>query len=67
MSGDIHFVVPGGDVQVSANDRLYHIAIQATAVMLKDWFREEEPSPEKAQQMIESIMKGLLGSRMAST
>jgi hypothetical protein len=42
------------------------IAIQATAVMLKDWFEEEQPSPEEAQQMVESVMKGLLGSRMAS-
>ena len=66
MSGDMQFVVPGGDVQVSANDRLHHIAIQATAVMLKDWFEEEQPSPEEAQQMVESVMKGLLGSRMAS-
>jgi hypothetical protein len=67
MNGDIQFVVPGGDVQVGANDRLHHIAIQATAVMLKDWFENEEPSPEEAQQMVESVMKGLLGSRMAST
>jgi hypothetical protein len=63
----MQFVVPGGDVQFSEIDRLHHIAIQATAVMLKDWFEEEQPSPEEAQQMVESVMKGLLGSHMAST
>jgi len=61
MSDGVEFVVPSGDV--SANDRLHHIAIQATAMMLRGWFEEAEPSAEKAQQMVEAVMKGLLGAR----
>jgi hypothetical protein len=61
MGEGVEFVVPSGEV--SANDRLHHIAIQAVAMMLKGWFEEAEPSPEEAQQMVEAVMKGLLGSR----
>lgn len=63
MSDGVEFVVPSGEV--SANDRLHHIAIQAAAMMLKGWFEEAEPSPDEAQQMVEAIMKGLLGPRLA--
>lgn len=59
---EVHFNVPGGEV--SANDRLHVVAIQAAAVMLKDWFEEKEPSPEQAKAMIEAVLKGLCGSRL---
>jgi len=54
----IHFVVPTGDI--SPNDRLQHIAIQATAIMLRGWFKEEVPTAEKAKAMVAAIMDALL-------
>lgn len=63
MSDGVEFVVPSGEI--SANDRLQHIAVQAAALMLRGWFEEAEPSPEEARQMVEAVMKGLLGSRVA--
>ena len=60
MSG-IQFIAPPGDA--SASDRLHHIAIQATAVMLQAWFEDEEPSPEKASAMVSAVMDALLRPR----
>jgi hypothetical protein len=57
MSG-IQFVAPPGEA--TANERLHHIAIQATAVMLRSWFEDEEPTPEKAKQMVSAVMEALL-------
>ncbi len=62
MSDGVEFAEASGDM--SADDRLRYIAIQAAAVMLRGWFEEAEPSPEKAQMMVEAIMKGLLGTRV---
>jgi hypothetical protein len=64
MSG-IQFVAPPGDA--SASERLHHIAIQATAVMLQSWFEDEEPSPEKAKQMVSAVMEALLRTRSEVT
>ena len=58
-SGPIHFVAPSGDM--SAEDRMQHIAIQATAVMLQPWFEEEAPTPEKAGAMIDAVIRALRG------
>lgn len=63
MGDGVEFVVPSGEI--GADDRLHHIAIQAAAMMLRGWFEEAEPSPAEAQQMVEAVMKGLLGSRVA--
>ena len=60
MSG-IQFVAPPGDA--SAAERLHHIAIQATAVMLQTWFEDEEPSPEKAKAMVSAVMDALMKPR----
>lgn len=60
-SVSVEFVVPSGEV--SPNDRLQHIAIQATAVMLQGWFEEEEPSAEQARQMVSAVMEALLKPR----
>jgi hypothetical protein len=60
MSG-IQFVAPPGDA--SAAERLHHIAIQATAVMLQTWFEDEEPSPDKAREMVRAVMEALLTPR----
>ncbi len=62
MSG-IQFVAPPGEA--SASERLHHIAIQATAVMLQSWFEDEEPTPEKAKQMVSAVMDALLKERPA--
>jgi hypothetical protein len=64
MSG-IQFVAPPGDA--SAGERLQHIAIQATAVMLQSWFEDEEPSPEKAGAMVSAVMDALLKPRPEGT
>jgi hypothetical protein len=61
MSNSVQFVVPAGEV--SASERLQHIAIQATAVMLQGWFEDEEPSPEEARQMVNAVMDALLRVR----
>jgi hypothetical protein len=57
----IQFVAPPGDA--SSSERLHHIAIQATAVMLQSWFEDEEPTPEKAKQMVSAVMEALLRAR----
>jgi hypothetical protein len=62
MSGSIEFVaLPPGDA--SSNERLHHIAIQATAVMLQTWFKDEAPSPEDAGEMVNAVMNALLKPR----
>jgi len=58
-SAPIQFVTPPGDL--TAEDRMQFIAIQATAVMLQSWFEEEDPSPEEAKVMIETVVKALRG------
>jgi hypothetical protein len=58
MSYTVQFVVPTGEA--SASERLQHIAIQATAMMLQGWFEDEEPSPEEAKQMVSAVMEALL-------
>lgn len=59
MSGSIEFVaLPPGEA--SSAERLHHIAIQATAVMLQSWFEDEEPSPDKAKAMVSAVMDALL-------
>jgi len=60
MSG-IQFVAPAGEA--SSSERLHHIAIQATAVMLQSWFEDEGPTPEKAKQMVSAVMEALLRER----
>jgi hypothetical protein len=60
MSG-IQFVAPPADA--STAERLHHIAIQATAVMLQTWFEDEEPSPDKAREMVRAVMDALLTPR----
>jgi hypothetical protein len=55
------FVAPPADA--SAAERLHHIAIQATAVMLQTWFEDEEPSPEKAKAMVSAVMEALMKPR----
>jgi hypothetical protein len=62
MSG-IQFIAPPGEA--STSERLQHIAIQATAVMLQSWFEDEEPTPEKAKQMVTAVMDALLKERPA--
>ena len=64
MSDGIEFVVPDG--QISPEDRLRHIAIQAVSIMLRGWFEEEELSPEEAEKMVAAVMQGLLSSRMTT-
>ena len=64
MSTNTQFVVPPGDI--STNDRLQHIAIQATAVMLQGWFEDEQPSVEEAKAMVGAVMDALLKSRQTS-
>jgi hypothetical protein len=61
MSGNssIQFVAPPPG-EATASERLHHIAIQATAVMLKTWFEDEEPTPEKAREMVSAVMGALL-------
>jgi hypothetical protein len=62
MSGSIEFVaLPPGEA--SASERLHHIAIQATAVMLQSWFKDEEPSPDEAREMVSAVMDALLEPR----
>jgi hypothetical protein len=62
MSGSIEFVaLPPGEA--SSAERLQHIAIQATAVMLQSWFKDEEPSPEEAREMVSAVMDALLRPR----
>jgi hypothetical protein len=60
MSG-IQFVAPAGEA--SSSERLHYMAIQATAVMLQSWFEDEEPTPEKAKQMVSAVMEALLQPR----
>ncbi len=62
MSGSIEFVaLPPGEA--SSSERLHHIAIQATAVMLQSWFKDEEPDPEEASEMVSAVMGSLLKPR----
>jgi hypothetical protein len=60
-SVNVQFVVPSGEV--SGGDRLQHIAIQATAIMLQGWFEEQEPSKEEAREMVSTVMEALLRGR----
>lgn len=60
-NASVQFVVPSGEVGPS--ERLQHIAIQATAVMLQGWFEDEEPSAEEATQMVSAVMDALLKGR----
>jgi hypothetical protein len=60
MSGILFAAAPG---EASANERLQHIAIQATAVMLQKWFEDEEPGPEQAREMVSAVMDALLRAR----
>jgi hypothetical protein len=62
-NASVQFVVPSGEVGPS--ERLHHIAIQATAIMLQGWFEDEEPSPEEARQMVNAVMEALLQARRA--
>ena len=62
MSGSIEFVaLPPGEA--SSAERLHHIAIQATAVMLQTWFKDAEPDPEEARDMVNAVMAALLKPR----
>jgi hypothetical protein len=61
MSNTVQFVVPSGEA--SPSERLQHLAIQATAVMLQGWFEDEEPSPEEAKEMVNAVMEALLKPR----
>jgi hypothetical protein len=65
MSNTVQFVVlPSNEVgEAGARERLQHIAIQATALMLQGWFEDEEPSPEEARQMVSAVMEALLKPR----
>jgi hypothetical protein len=60
MSGTQFVASPG---EASSSERLHSMAIQATAVMLQSWFEDEEPTPEKANQMVSAVMEALLRSR----
>jgi hypothetical protein len=62
MSGSIAFVAlaPG---EASSAERLHHVAIQATAVMLQSWFKDEEPDPDEAREMVSAVMDALLRAR----
>jgi hypothetical protein len=60
-NASVQFVVPSGEV--GPTERLQHIAIQATAIMLQGWFEDEEPSPEEARQMVNAVMEALLQAR----
>jgi len=64
MSTNTQFVAPSGET--SPQDRLQHIAIQATAVMLQGWFQDEEPSVEEARAMVSVVMDALLKRRQTS-
>jgi hypothetical protein len=62
MSGSIEFVaLPHGEA--SSAERLHHIAIQATAVMLQTWFKDAEPDQEDAREMVNAVMAALLKPR----
>jgi hypothetical protein len=62
MSGRIEFVaLPPGEA--TAAEQLHHIAIQATAIMLKAWFKGEEPSLAEASGMVNAVMDALLKPR----
>jgi len=60
-NASVQFVVPAGEV--GPGERLQHIAIQATAVMLQGWFEDEEPTAEEAKQMVSAVMDALLKGR----
>ena len=60
-NASVQFVVPSGEA--SPGERLQHIAIQATAVMLQGWFEDEEPGPEEAREMVSAVMEALLKAR----
>jgi hypothetical protein len=57
MSGS-KFVAPSGEI--SPNDLLQHIAIQATAMMLQGWFESAKPTSEQAKTMVDAIMRALM-------
>jgi hypothetical protein len=56
-STGIQFVAPAGGM--AASERLQHIAIQATAMMLQGWFEDEEPNVEEAKAMVSAVMDAL--------
>lgn len=60
-STNVQFAAPAGEM--SPGERLHHVAIQATAVMLQGWFEDEEPSPEEARLMVNAVMEALLQAR----
>jgi hypothetical protein len=57
----VQFVVPSGEV--SPSERLQHVAMQSTAVMLQGWFEDEAPSAEQAAKMVNAVMDALLKAR----
>ena len=57
----IEFVAP--PAEASSSERLHFIAIQAAAVMLQPWFEDEEPTPERAKQMVGAVLDALLTPR----
>jgi hypothetical protein len=62
MSDNIEFVaLPPGEA--SSSERLHHIAVQATAVMLQSWFKDAEPDAEEARDMVNAVMTALLKPR----
>jgi hypothetical protein len=57
----LQFVAP--PPEAGPSERLHFMAIQDTAVMLRSWFEDEEPTPEKAKQMVSAVMEALLRAR----
>lgn len=57
---EVHFVIPAGQ---TLNDPIHHIAIQAAAVIMKDWMEENEPSVDEAKAMAEALVSGLMGRK----
>ena len=62
-STSVQFVAPAREM--SPSERLHHIAIQATAVMLQGWFEDEAPGAEQAAKMVSAVMEALLKARPA--